>query len=268
MSPDLPSLTFMQGTGNRFALVDEAAMAGRCSTEVVQALAAGDPSRQVDGLLILGWDDPGVDVTMTIVNADGSVAGMCGNGLRCVAFEAHRRGRGHGRTLHVRVGDHRLATRVLSVHGEDATVCARLPAAQVEPGCDRALIRVHVGNRHGIVLCSSLPTEAEWSTHVGRLQDVGLGGYNLHAVCIMDRSTISMRSWERGVGPTAACASGATATVAALASRGLVEPVVDVQQVGGVLRVRWRGPQQELMTMGGVGVVCSTSPAGTLLEVM
>ncbi|MBG80112.1 MAG: diaminopimelate epimerase [Phycisphaerae bacterium] len=251
----LPSLTFMQGTGNCFAIVDQVDLVSREPVGLMaDLLGQGIP---VDGLLVLSAGDSEVDIRMGIINADGSSASMCGNGLRCVAFELHRRGIAAGRTINVAVDQQHLKARVLESSCDKGVVWARMPSARVESRDDHEF--VDLGNLHGIIQYEELPGELEWKQEVEcRLQNNG-DSLNWHAVEVCHPGLIRMKSWERGVGPTLACASGATATVAALATKGISSRCVDVHQPGGQIRVNWRGAGRQLTNVGSVGLVSMKS---------
>ncbi|MDG2423630.1 MAG: diaminopimelate epimerase [Phycisphaerales bacterium] len=248
--PDrLPKLTWMQGTGNRFALVDECELLDWDPSELAKCLGTG--SDGIDGLLVLMPATERADIRMGIFNADGSSAQMCGNGIRCVALHLIRNGNGSGRTVRIQVGAHVLAARVLSGKHQEPLVCTRMPVPEVQKGSD--LLRVQLGNAHGILIEDELPGNDDWARQVGVHHEHGLHELNLHVVRIIDSSTIEMKSWERGVGPTVACASGATAAVAGLISMGLVQNRVLVKQPGGVLRVHWRGGSMQPTNTGAAG---------------
>ena len=257
----------MHGTGNRFAMVDEADL-GRFEPKDVMADLLGR-GMKLDGLLILSMDHAQADIRMGIINADGSSASMCGNGLRCVAFELHRRGLIRGRTMKLAVDQQLLRARVLRSCSDEAMVWVRMPSAGVESRGDHHF--VDVGNLHGIIEYAELPGELEWEQEVHRRHEAGGKSMNWHAVQVCNPGLIRMQSWERGVGPTLACASGATASVAALATAGVTSRGVHVCQPGGDIRVMWRGPGRELTNVGSVGLVpCQAHEAGRddLAEVM
>lgn len=255
MPEHMPTMSWMQGTGNRFALVDQSEL-GHWDPAALAIHLASSPGK-IDGLLVLKQIDGGADIEMSIINADGSSAEMCGNGLRCVAYDRARRSHLAGKTIRIRVGSHTLAARVIPTRTGEAMVCTRMPIARVTPGSD--FIRVDLGNIHGVLLLDRLPSSSAWAAQVHALHQEGLHDVNLHAVRILDGSTLEMQSWERGVGPTQACASGATAAVAALASRGLIKNVITVRQPGGMLRVHWRGHERQPTNIGAVGDVSSAT---------
>ena len=72
---------------------------------------------------------------------------------------------------------------------------------------------------------------------------------------VVDRGFIRLRVYERGVGETRACGTGASAAVVAAHSRGLVNEKVKVSLPGGKLRIHWSGPGQPITMAGGATLV-------------
>ena len=249
MPDQLPILRWMQGTGNRFALVNQSELQGWKPSMLAQVLGSGD--RDLDGLLVLKPAHGMADVQMKIFNADGSEAWMCGNGLRCVIFDRFRQNNMDKETVRIEVGQHVLSGRVLSCSRQEAMVCTRMPVPTVRRVDE--LVQVDLGNAHVLVMQDQMPSDDVWQSQVRELQSRGLDDVNLHAVQVLSEDVISMRSWERGVGPTLACASGATAAVAGLSSFGRIGNAVLVHQPGGQLGVRWRGPGTQPLNVGKVG---------------
>jgi diaminopimelate epimerase len=75
-------------------------------------------------------------------------------------------------------------------------------------------------------------------------------GVNVSFAQIVDRSTIKLRVFERGVGETNACGSGACATAAAAIAQDLVDSTVNIQLTGGQLTIEWLGEGNSLMMSG------------------
>lgn len=242
------SLRWMHGTGNRFAIIDHCEMAG-CD-EIELARTVGE---WVDGLLVVHPGDKSSDLVMQVINADGSRADMCGNGLRCVAYDAHRRGLMRGQTIRIRVGGHVAMARLQDGSSKEPVVHVRMPSPKVVSKSDH--LHVDLGNEHGVFIRDRVPDEEEWASEVRGLHQRGLQELNLHAVQILSPEHVEMRSWERGSGPTSACASGATAVVSALASREQVSSIVRVTQPGGELLVKWRGSDCQPVNIGQVGLL-------------
>lgn len=235
----------MHGAGNDFIVLDGTAEPSP-TPEVVAAVCDRHTGIGADGVLRVTPTDDGA--RMEYWNADGSVAEMCGNGLRCVAWFARRRGwAGESFTVETPrgplpvtiVGDHRVRVGVGPVtvgeHGDLLGIGAT---------------RVDVGNPHAVVEVADVA--AADVAGVGRRLDAGVpGGINTGFMAPSD-GAITLRVHERGVGETLACGSGAVAA-AAVALGG--DGVMDVHLPGGTLTVEmaegmaWlTGPVAEVFT--------------------
>jgi len=249
----------MNGTHNEFVVVD-----GR-ETPVDDPVALGvlmcDPKLGpgADGLLLV-LDSASADVRMRVINADGSEAEMCGNGIRCVAryLDEHD---GRAEAL-VETLSGPIATRVLS--REPYTVSEVMAVPLIGSTIEVAGftgVPVDVGNPHAVFVVDDL---AQIDLPVlGPLisEDTELfpDGVNVHFVQIAgDR--LRVLHWERGAGATAACGTGAVACAAvAMMGYGFTSPVtLDVP--GGVLRVEWT--PGERATLIGDAVVEFSSTFG------
>ncbi|MBI5158213.1 MAG: diaminopimelate epimerase [Acidimicrobiia bacterium] len=221
----------MEGLGNDFVVVT-----GPMSPTAEQVAEWCDRRRGIgaDGVLVVGAGEP---VTMGYWNADGSAAEMCGNGLRCVARYARLRGMAATDTFVVNtpIGPRRVEVK-------DATVRVELGSVVVSPGsveiAGYRAVAVNVGNPHAVVFvadCYSVPVAA-----VGPLIETDPafpGRANAGFATVVDTRHLALRVWERGVGETLACGTGAAAAVAAAHAGGLTDPSVTVRLPGGDLEV-------------------------------
>jgi diaminopimelate epimerase len=246
----------MNGTLNTFVVVD-----GR-ETPLDDVVAFGkdicDPARGAgaDGLLFLS-DSKTADVGLRIINADGSEADMCGNGVRCVArYLDEHDGRGEA-TVETLSGP--IVTRVLS--REPYLVSEVMGIPEIGEPHDVAgyrAIPVDVGNEHVVIFVDDLAaidlqTLGPRICNDPRYPD----GVNVHFVQI-DGDRLRVLHWERGAGPTAACGTGAVACSAVvIAQRGFRSPVsLDVP--GGTLRVEWTPGERAILIGDAVVEYAST----------
>jgi diaminopimelate epimerase len=196
---------------------------------------------------------PGVDLAMELRNADGSVAEMSGNGIRCFVQAAVgaglvRPGRVAVATLAgVRMVDYREGDEPGLAHAGVDMGPARLgPEVSVDELVGtRAALLVDMGNPHVVLLGE--PVDAAVVAGVGpRLSARYREGANVEFVWPgPDAGELTMRVWERGVGETLACGTGACATAAAAEAWGVTGRHVRVHSPGGVLDV----------TLGDAGIV-------------
>ncbi len=190
-----------------------------------------------DGLLRAVAGTDGSDVTMQLRNADGGEAETSGNGVRCLAQAVVDAGVVEG--PHVAVGTaaglHRLS---VVPGGEPGTAQVTADMGAVRLGPERSLSpgqrsrAVDMGNPHVVVLGPD-PEEVDLEALASSFD-----GVNVEVVGTGPGSdAISMRVWERGVGETLACGTGACAAAAAAHDWGLVGNRVLVHQPGGAVQV-------------------------------
>ena len=256
-------LAKLHATGNDFLVAD----APGPDPSRVAALCDRHRGVGADGLLVLGPARDGADCTMTLYNADGSRAEMSGNGMRCLAWVAVDHGLATDSTLVVgtTAGRRRVAL--------DRDASGALRAATVEMGpvtFEPAAIpftgpspydldvtyhgvtyhgdAAGVGNPHLVLLVDDVAT-ARVTQHGPHLEhdDRFPAGTNVEFVTPVDRRELQMRVWERGVGETLSCGTGACAAAAVAHRRGLVDEHVTVHVLGGDLDVTL-GPT---VTLGG-----------------
>lgn len=227
----------MNGTHNEFVLVD--ARSAPLADPVAFARRVCDRERGLgaDGLLLV-LDSTSADVRMRIINADGSEAEMCGNGIRCLARYLDERDGRERAVVETIAGP--IATRVVS--REPYTIAEQLAPPRL--GTPHAIAGftatpVDVGNPHVVIFVDDVGAIALESLGPRIERDPRYpGGTNVHfAQIVGDR--LRVRHWERGAGATAACGTGAVACAAvAIAHRGFVSPV-HVAVPGGTLTVEW-----------------------------
>ena len=266
------------GTGNDFVFVED--LDGRLDLSPAFVAAVCDRHRGVggDGLIrIVRGDARGgvrADFFMDYVNADGHVAEMCGNGIRCLAAYVYDRDITSKTELGVdtRDGLKRLTLdvaggRVRSVTvdmGTPALERARIPMAGGDPSArvvgeplDAAgrawtVSAVSMGNPHCVVFLDAAEDLAATDVPgVGRAIEtlsVFPNRANVEFVKVPDQSHVEMRVWERGVGETLACGTGACAALVASAVAGRTGRAAEITVPGGRLEVDWRDDDHVYLT--------------------
>jgi diaminopimelate epimerase len=197
------------------------------------------------------------DFEMSIYDADGSRAEMCGNGLR--AFFKYLRDRGHTRADCVRVetlagivtprwlgGDRvevEMTVPVLEPARIPTTLPGRAPVLEVPlrlAGTELRVTPVSMGNPHCVIFVED-PERAPVETLGPEIErhPAFPRRTNVEFVTVRGPRELEQRTWERGTGETLACGSGACASAVAAILLGRTERELRVRLRGGVLEIRW-----------------------------
>lgn len=246
-------LTKHHGLGNDFLVLLD--FDGTHPVEPATAVALCDRRTGIgaDGLLRGTAGTDGADVTMELFNADGSSAEMSGNGIRCLAQAVFQAGLVEPPALEVATAAGRRTVRVLSSSGPTThRMSVEMGSAKIvdpEPawtGTDvlRAA-RVDVGNPHVVLQWAreELPGTDELVALGEEIDAATPGGSNVEVLRRNGRTgRIDMVVYERGVGPTLACGTGACAAAAAAHEWGLCETTAVVHMPGGPVEVTLGDP--------------------------
>ena len=251
----MPTLTLTKhhGLGNDFlVLVD---IDGLHPVDAALARHLCDRHRGVgaDGMIRVTAGTDGADVTMQLRNADGGLAEMSGNGIRCLAQAVIDAGVVSGPNLEVATpaGIRRVTVR----NGDGPHLAhvsvdmgpAKVGPEQPQPVPDRGVRPVDMGNPHVVVWGPGFTTE-DVSGMGPQIEAHHAGGVNVEFVTPgPGPDELTMRVWERGVGETLACGTGACAAAAAAHEWGLVGSLVVVHQPGGDAEVELR-PDTVILT--------------------
>ncbi|MEX2445787.1 MAG: diaminopimelate epimerase [Dehalococcoidia bacterium] len=276
-----PPLAFwkMHGAGNDFvvAATDDAGT----PDEVWGALAVEVCDRHMgvgaDGLILV-MPSTAADRKMRIFNADGSDGVMCVNGIRCftkyaldralveapdgrmtvetgpgiVPVEALRNADGLVERVRVTVGRPDLDPGASGVSVEQAAPVLDLPVTvgDAQGESTQRVAIVSMGNPHAVQFIDEPPASYPLD-RIGPLMEhhpLFAQRTNYEVVQVVDRAHLDMRVWERGVGETMACGSGACASVVAAQLRGDVDSRVAVRVPGGTLDIEWNGHDEVVLT--------------------
>jgi diaminopimelate epimerase len=261
----------MQGTGNDFVLL-EAQGNEQDWPRLTQKMCDRHFGVGADGLILV-LPSSRADVRMRIFNPDGSEAEMCGNGLRCIVKYAVEGGlaRPHEGRIDVETlagvlaaetfGDGRAVERVRVSMGVPRFAPAEIPVlVEAQPpivdlpvevaGHELRLTCVSMGNPHAVHFLDG-PVAAFPLDEVGPLVEhhtLFPQRVNFEVAQVLGDDRIEARVWERGVGATLACGSGASATVVAARMLGLVRNKVDIILPGGALAIEWDGRGEVYLT--------------------
>ena len=239
----------MQGLGNDFVVLDGPM---ELTDEEIAAICDRRFGIGADGVLVVTRADP---VRMGYWNADGTIAEMCGNGLRCVARYTYDRGWASGREFAVSTAVGDRGVRILEDDVEAELGRPRLDGSITVDGSEYHL--VDVGNPHAVTFVDD-PSTSDVDGIGRTMQSRFDAGANVEFARVVDGG-LELRVWERGVGETLACGTGMVAAAAVAAERhGLRSPIqVDVRGGTATVELRegvaWiRGPA-EYSFRGSVG---------------
>jgi diaminopimelate epimerase len=259
--------TKMHGTGNQILVVDQRhGNALPPAAARIRELADATTGPGFDQLM---WIGPSATsacaASYRIFNADGSEVGQCGNGVRCVAsFLASTAGHPQSFVLSSPSGP--IEARV----DDDGLVTVSMGVPQFEPGripfladarCDRYELLVDgvdydvavvsMGNPHCVLQVDDVATApvAELGPRI-EAHERFPEKTNVGFVCITGHDSIDLRVFERGVGETAACGTGACAAVVTCQNLGLLESDVHVRLPGGQVVVSWHGGSEPVWLTG------------------
>ncbi len=254
----------MNGIGNSILVVDERGLPPAVTGDMAREIARGHLA--FDQMMVLSDSTrPDRDAFVRIYNTDGSRAGACGNGTRCVAWhmlqEQDRDSlnldidgtdvscrRESPTVFTVDMGLPRFLWQEIPLREAADTMAVPLGAILTEFGL-RAPAAVSMGNPHAIFF---VPDAAAVDLHRfgPRLEHDPMfpERANISFAEVRSRDSIVLRVWERGVGPTLACGSAACATLVAAARLGKTDRRATVILPGGELTIAWLPDDHVSMT--------------------
>jgi diaminopimelate epimerase len=257
----------MHGLGNDFVMLDGVSQRIKLTPEKIRLLADRNFGVGCDQVLVVEAPrDPDADFRYRIYNADGSEVENCGNGARCFArFVRDCRLTGKDR-LQVETAGGMLQLTLLE--DDQVSVDMGVPVLEPEqiPFCaDRraetypldvdgeiyTIGAVSMGNPHAVLLVDDVETAAvntlgakiERHPRFPRRVNVGF-------LQIVSRDQVVLRVFERGVGETRACGTGACAAAVVGRLRDLLDETVKVQLPGGSMTIHWSAPGQPVTMTG------------------
>ena len=266
------NFTKMQGLGNDFIILDyeEYLHTQKTADELAVKLCDRHFSIGADGLIIVNPNTKNTDIGWIFYNSDGSVAQMCGNGIRCFAKYVYDKGLVNKKEFSVETKAGVIIPEIL----EDCRVRVNMSKPILTPEkipvntennlnfevkvSDRTFTAnaVSMGNPHCIIITNE-DTKALALKYGREIENNHLfpEKTNVEFVKILSRNEINLDVWERGCAITLACGTGACASVAAAILNGLCDGNVKVNLPGGSLYIEWNGSktdtQHDIYMSGG-----------------
>lgn len=263
--------TKMHGVGNDFIVLDGVSQPIEMTPERARALAHRQLGIGADQILLVETPShPEADFRYRIFNADGSEVEHCGNGSRCFVRFVHEQRLSRRNPLRAEI-----ATGLITLEEkEDNSVTVDMGVTRFDPaalpfdteglshsqeheetlwnlplpqGGMVTLSTLAISNPHAVLLVDNIDTAPvatlgpfiESHPRFGNRVNVGF-------MQVVNRHHIRLRVYERGVGETLSCGTGACAAVATGIRRGLLDSPVTVQTRGGLLTIEWNGTQLKM----------------------
>jgi diaminopimelate epimerase len=254
------NFTKLQATGNDFVLVDAAGLEQDWAS-LARAMCHRHFGIGADGLLLLLPSEV-ADFRMRVFNSDGSEAEVCGNGLRCFARYVIAHGLADadkGLTIETTAGIRKVKSHgghrfevdmgVPRFKPEEIPVSIKVDIIPIldyrinVKGKELLLNFVSLGNPHGVCFVEDSVADFPLSELGPLIEHHQLfpQRLNFEVAQVLSRREIRARVWERGVGESLSCGSGACAVAVAAQLHGYVDSQVEVILPGGRLGVEWDG---------------------------
>jgi diaminopimelate epimerase len=264
ITPSMTAFVKMHGLGNDFVVFDARDTAITLAPGMVKAIADRHFGVGCDTVVVIRPGGAQADASVLFYNADGSEAESCFNATRCVArLLMDERGlarvklstkgglldcKNAGKDLvTVDMGPPRLDWQQVPVAAAVDTVNFPLDVG----GANVSVSAVSMGNPHCVLFVPDAQTAP--LTQLGpKIETLPFfpKRTNVEFAQVLDKSRIRMRVWERGVGVTLACGTGACATAVAAIRRGLTGRKVELLLDGGSLHIEWREDDGHVLMTG------------------
>ncbi|MFC3901791.1 diaminopimelate epimerase [Acinetobacter marinus] len=255
----------MHGLGNDFVVIDLVRQRAYLDTVTIQRMADRHFGIGFDQLLIVEPpEDPTADFKYRIFNSDGSEVEQCGNGVRCFARFVYEQQLtyktkirvqtksgivepelGANGWVRVNMGQPKFLPEQIPFQAEKAEELYSLQLKDAEISIDV----VNMGNPHAVTLVDDVLTAnvatigPQVEAHERFPERVNAGFLQ-----VISRNKARLRVYERGVGETLACGTGACAAVVSGIRRGLLDNNVDIELAGGMLNIAWTEGEPVWMT--------------------
>ena len=232
----------MHGTGNDFILFIASHKEQALFTRpLVRKLCRRHYGIGADGvILVLPRRSKNTDFRMRIFNADGSEAEMCGNGVRCLAKLVREQNLTNKKNIIIETLSGDIPAKLQVKNNKVARVSITLPAPISVRQISESKTKVMLGNPHCVLFVDEEVSNFPVAKYGPLLEKHRLFPQktNVEFVRVRHKGAIDMRVWERGVGETLACGTGACAAVIAGISRNKLRTGnVKVSLPGGILEI-------------------------------
>ncbi len=264
--------TKMHGLGNDFVVIDSTHQKIQLFAPLIKKLADRHTGIGFDQLLLIEpAQQSNLDFNYRIFNADGSEVAQCGNGARCLAKFIHDKKLSdksiinvatqnnimqlfyeNNDRIKVSLGVPRFDPKLIPINAERESILHSLFVA----GEEFKFFALSVGNPHAIIVVNDVQKAPVSLVGNAFAKNAFFPeGVNVNFMQIIDKNNIKLRVYERGVGETQSCGSGACASVVAGQKMNLLNETVKVSLIGGELNVSWKGDGEVVYLTGDAETV-------------
>jgi diaminopimelate epimerase len=263
----LMKFTKMHGLGNDFVVIDGVRQHINLTTNAIKHIADRNLGIGCDQILLVEPpSDKTVDFNYRIFNCDGSEVDQCGNGARCIGRYIADQQLSGKKTILLQTKNRIMEVSATSKNqvtvnmGPPIFTPDDIPFKVVQQEKlyplkvgthDINIAALSIGNPHAVIQVDD--------TDTALVKDIGPlvqehsqfpESVNVGFMQIIDRQNIRLRVYERGVGETQACGSGACAAAVAAIQQNLVDTKVKLELLGGSLSVEWQGETTPILMTG------------------
>lgn len=267
MTTNTLAFSKMHGIGNDFVVIDGVNQLVKLTEGQIRHIADRHFGVGCDQLLLVEpYDGKEADFRYRIFNADGSEVEQCGNGARCFAKFVYEQGLTDKTTIPVMTAAGRIELQIQP----DGQVTVNMGIPELEParipfifqqrqnrytqeimGKTVTFAAISMGNPHAVLTVNDVDTApVETLGPVLESHPLFPRRVNVGFMQVVARDHIRLRVFERGVGETLACGTGACAAVVAGQLQGLLDSLVKVTLPGGVLHIQWQGEGEPVWMTG------------------
>ena len=251
---EIINFTKMQGTGNDFIVIEDFEGKYDNLEKLAKKLCDRHFGIGADGILIVRKSNI-ADIQMIIINADGSYASMCGNGIRCFAKYIWEKEYVQEDNIKIETGDGVKVASICIKDGKAESITINMGKYNFNPKSIPAIASEEIINKkleinHREYYITSMFMGVPHTIVFGKLEDYEVEEgkcierdslfpekTNVNFCEIVKKDMIRVKTWERGAGPTLACGTGSCASVVAANRMGYIEEKATVQVPGGLLNI-------------------------------
>lgn len=268
--------TKMHGLGNDYIFIntinDENIIVKEKMSSLTRYLCNRHFGVGADGVILIE-ESKLADFKMNIYNQDGSIAQMCGNGIRCFAKYVYENNLTDKKIFNIETiaGIKRAYLKVERKNVEEITICMGMPILDlrklkedrfINKSCNNKIMikaddkefevtPVSIGNPHAVIFVKNVDRfDVKKYGSLIEKNEIFPEKTNVEFVQLIDKGHIKMRVWERGSGETYACGTGACAAVVVCAYRGFTRRVATVNLKGGDLYINWSLQDNQIYMTG------------------